>query len=452
MQVESSGGNSVSRRTGLAATWCLICLLGCGGDAEKSPKKKKGGQPIDTGAAAAAQAQAPAAVLPALTDAPAPASAVTQAAPASPANDAGDDDDALAIEPGDTVVYKVLGDFQAGTPFEIAKQPAVDDSDRFALTPAGPGLDSSAFAVTGLAAPPLANAALNPPAAGPAAAGGKADEEFRIPAGFTPLPESGKAANGLPWRLRCDKDGSTMVLVPAGTFLRGTDEGPQDAAPTNRPWLSSFYIDTAEVTSDQYESYRSDLRQAKKRAPEPARQAGDPQEPVLGVNWGEASAYARWAGKELPTEAQWEKAARGEHGFRHPWGNGVYLWQRPRLPGQIDRVRTFPGDLSPYGVFDLAGNAREWCADWYSPTAYRDSGSGAINPAGPKNAMVHQQRVVRGGDPNWLVWSRTGVVSTEHLNDIGFRCVLNSAPEPKDNTPEKTRKPKTPRPADPQGL
>lgn len=306
-------------------------------------------------------------------------------------------------------VFEVVKNQPDGQRFAVDRARDLEERDRFALSSLEGNVDSTKFAV----AKPQATAAAT----------------FKLPEGFTVVNEAGANAEGMPWRITCGKDGSVLVLVPAGPCVIGTNEGAENAAPQHGVYLDDFYIDTLEVTAEQYEKFRDSQRDAKKRYPFPARPSDDPREPVLGVNWSEALQYTRWAGKDLPTEAQWEKAARGTGGFVHPWGNEKYLWQRAREPAQIDKVGSFPGDQSPFGVVDLAGNAREWCADWYSDTTYKQllaSGDSVPrNPTGPKTAPQHNQRVVRGGDPMWRAWSRAGVVGTDRPQDIGIRGVLN---------------------------
>ena len=222
-----------------------------------------------------------------------------------------------------------------------------------------------------------------------------------------------------------------MALVPEGVFIQGSNSSVPQAAPEHGVLLDAFYIDLREVTSARYENFREAATE-KTRVRRPSRPAKDPQEPVLGVTWAEAHAFSLWAKKDLPTEAQWEKAARGPDGFRYPWGNGPSIWQRLRIPGQIDKVASFRGDESPYGVIDMAGNAREWCTDWYTEKYYNqlmaEASSTARNPTGPKTSGGTNMRVVKGGDPNWFVWARSGVVQSEHPNDVGFRCVLKLKP------------------------
>jgi formylglycine-generating enzyme required for sulfatase activity len=221
-----------------------------------------------------------------------------------------------------------------------------------------------------------------------------------------------------------------MVYVPAGGGLQGSEKGPSGSRPAHAVFLDAYYIDVHEVTVGQYENYRQAQRDAKKPVPvEPRHELTNDRAPVVGVNWRDAWLYSQWAGKELPTEAQWERAARGAEGFDHPWGNGVPIWTRPRTPTQLDAIGSFAGDRSPYGIFDLAGNAREWCSDWYSEGYYRELAEGkpavVRNPTGPRTSRGTDLRVVKGGDADWKAWGRSGLDMTKRVGDVGFRCVLN---------------------------
>lgn len=246
-----------------------------------------------------------------------------------------------------------------------------------------------------------------------------------LPAGFSALPEYGASSDGWPLRIRGDADAAEMVFVPGGVSTQGVNGGPANAGPEHRVMLDPFYIDVYEVTAAQYEAFRSGVS-SKRRIPPLARQSKNPREPALGMSWGDANGYAKWVEKQLPTEAQWERAARGLEGFSHPWGNGVHVWPRTRVPGQLELVGAFPTDQSFCGAVDMAGNAREWCADFYSETYYQPKE--AKNPTGPKTGGSQSLRVVKGNGPDWAVWARTGVPMSEHPLDVGFRCVLVPAP------------------------
>jgi formylglycine-generating enzyme required for sulfatase activity len=309
-----------------------------------------------------------------------------------------------------------------------------NEADLFAVVIPTGGADSSQFDFQSRPKPSSANVT--------------ASADFKLPNGFTIVDEAGWSAEGLPHQIRCEKDGSIMVLVPAGSFLQGTNAGPPDTAPEHAVELDAFYIDQAEVSNSRFEKYRADVRDTK-RVAAPVRSTGNPREPAMGIAWGDALAYAHWAGKELPTEAQWEKAARGASGFSYPWGNGRPVWQRARQPGQIDVAMSFPGDASPFGAFDLAGNAREWCADWYSDSTYKQAVSGGVipkNPIGPKTSTAQRQRVVKGGSATWLLWSRAGVPLSDRPVDVGFRCAWTPKPvaavgETEDDKTGKAKKP-----------
>ena len=146
-----------------------------------------------------------------------------------------------------------------------------------------------------------------------------------LPQGFSIVPDSELTNEGIPLRITGGKAGVVMAYVQAGVFSGGDNYGPEDSRPQQNVFLNGFYMDLTEVTLEQYEKFREDLVQQKKQARAPANADASPSEPALGINWNEAMIFARWAGKELPTEAQWEKAARGPSGFNHPWGNGRSL-------------------------------------------------------------------------------------------------------------------------------
>lgn len=212
-----------------------------------------------------------------------------------------------------------------------------------------------------------------------------------------------------------------MVLVPAGPFLEGPspDAGP-GAAPV-RGALPAFYIDRFEVTNQQFRRFvEATGYQAQGRWRRYAT-AGRERHPVIAVSWYDAEAYARWAGKRLPTEREWEKAARGGDGRRYPWGNP---WDPSRLncfesaAGNTLPVGSVPRGASPYGAEDMAGNVWEWVDTWYVPL-------------GAASNDLPLLRVARGGsrsDPgrDCTTVSRRGVFPENGaLVNSGFRCALD---------------------------
>lgn len=239
-----------------------------------------------------------------------------------------------------------------------------------------------------------------------------------------------------------------MVLIPAGEFIMGTDseEANPDQKPAHRVYLDSFYIDKYEVTKQQYEGFilAGGYRKKqfwteegwefiqKKQIERPLGLGSRyfipaSTQPVVGVSWYEANAYARWANKRLPTEAEWEKAARGKDGNNYPWGNEMdftrvfYLFSRDSAP-----VGSYPTGVSPFGVFDMAGNAWEWCVDWYDEFRYQ-------KPFQPSQgrAVYRTKKVMRGG--SWLSGrsemrsTYRGVNKPDYRNTtVGFRCVRDS--------------------------
>ncbi len=305
-----------------------------------------------------------------------------------------------------------------------------------------------------------------------------------------------------------------MVLVPAGEFLMGSDEGGADEAPAHRVQVSAFYVDQYEVTNAQFAVFARDSGHAgtiegpwfrysaegclvlinhyekrhgvglneftteavlftledvaRWRSADAALKSMlssdlSAQElieeqarlPVRGVAWRDAAAYAKWAGKRLLTEAEWEKAARGADGRAYPWGTE---WDPQRCRAAQDAkvgpasVGTFPTGVSPYGCHDMAGNVWEWVADWYGETAY-GSADRASDPKGPEGLPEGQlpgpspdvdllrtplqgresdtRKVIRGG--GWSgpeAQARFNLRCTRRLwsnpsyghPDVGFRC------------------------------
>ncbi|MBI5154257.1 SUMF1/EgtB/PvdO family nonheme iron enzyme [Candidatus Poribacteria bacterium] len=241
----------------------------------------------------------------------------------------------------------------------------------------------------------------------------------------------------LPGRIVWDKDGAVMVLVPAGKYKLGVNK-PQERGfgayegPAIEVELGSYYIDVNEVSVDQYGVF------AKTTGANQARTVGPgdllaPGHPVVAVSHFDALQYAKYVRKDLPTEAEWEAAARGAEGLLYPWGAapkaGAAALARGGL-GVTDPVGTNPQDMSPFGVMDVAGNVSEWTKDDYSRTYYADH-------AGQKNPFEENDldnKVVRGGNfylkgDGHLTQREPGI--PQHTRDeIGFRTVYRLVPPP----------------------
>jgi formylglycine-generating enzyme required for sulfatase activity len=224
-------------------------------------------------------------------------------------------------------------------------------------------------------------------------------------------------------------DEALMVLMPEGEFRMGRDDGSYDEAPTHTVHLSGFWIDLYEVTNRQYKQCEDAGSCPSHRADSASRESyyGNSEYdhyPVIFVSWDDAVAYCEWAGKRLPTEAEWERAARGPDALVYPWGND-YDQSRVNANGVNDDT-TEAGDyadgVSPYGVYDMAGNVHEWVSDWYSDSYYAESPS--ENPTGPDSG---ERRVLRGG--GWdsdasavqSTFRDSNTPDTQNP-DIGFRC------------------------------
>lgn len=245
-----------------------------------------------------------------------------------------------------------------------------------------------------------------------------------------------------------DAYGHEMTLVNAGEFIMGNDSGEPDEGPAHNVFLDDYYVDLYEVTNEQYAIFlnangnqgESGLNWLSADGPDVhiSQSAGDwhaisgyETHPVTYVSWFGAQAYCEWRGGSLPSEAQWEKAARGLDGRTYPWGEGIdsELANYNQNNNETMPVGSYPDGISPYGLYDMAGNVREWVLDWYGSGYYESSPH--ENPTGAASGAT---RVLRGGA--W-VYSDTFLRTTDRYydlsgyvgNNIGFRCV-NDTIEP----------------------
>jgi formylglycine-generating enzyme required for sulfatase activity len=230
-----------------------------------------------------------------------------------------------------------------------------------------------------------------------------------------------------PWLPSPEKIGFEWVTVPAGEFTMGSNDS-SDEKPIHRVHLSAYQIARHPVTNAQYELFVKTTSYAAPRHWENGKiPAGKENHPVMNVSWQDAQAFCGWAGVRLPTEAEWEKAARGTEERKYPWGNEPptkELCNFGNLVGDTTPVGRYPKGASPYGVLDMAGNVWEWVSDWYDKKYY--SVSPGSNPQGPATGKY---RVLRGGslnnnDGNVRSAFRNYLVNPDlRLNLVGFRCV-----------------------------
>ncbi len=243
------------------------------------------------------------------------------------------------------------------------------------------------------------------------------------------------------------QDGAEMVFVPDGDFLMGTSEEELarlllthsnnmifgnykrdyfvDNMPQHRVKLDSYYMYKYEVTVSQYRNF---CKATNRKMPKDSPPWGwIDNHPIVGVYWEDAKAYADWAGVALPTEAQWEKAARGEDGQIYPWGN---YWEKEKAKyskwlndkGQNTvPVGSYPAGVSPYGCMDMIGNASEWCADCYDPNYYK------VSPYNNPTGAVFGSKIFRGG--SWRSKTPSFMrAATRRLGnsgfEVGFRCAV----------------------------
>ena len=262
------------------------------------------------------------------------------------------------------------------------------------------------------------------------------------------------------------RDGSEMVLIPAGEFPMGGK--PEDLAdrpsirdyvnytaerPVHPVSISAFYIDKQEIDNAQYRRFLEYLERTNDASmdhPDQPADLGHAQQyvagdlslddhPAVGINWFDAYAYCKWAGKRLPTEAEWEYAARGGDGVyrKYPWGNenpdAEGIWRANYMPkdGQSKDghdltapVGSYPDGISPFGVLDMAGNAEEWVQDWLS-FGYYEQTAGALDPQGPATG---QNKVIKGGShisDEHHIRIATRLYGAPHVKtpNTGIRCI-----------------------------
>lgn len=231
------------------------------------------------------------------------------------------------------------------------------------------------------------------------------------------------------------KDSMTLFYIPAGEFTMGSELN-NNAKPVHTVYLDAFWIDQTEVTNALYAKC---VQSGSCQPPNPVSSQkhsnyfGNPQYdnyPVIFVTWEMSKTYCEWAERRLPTEAEWEKAARGDDGRRYPWGNDspvdrTNLSNYDVLAGDTTPIGSYPNGASPYGALDMAGNVSEWVSDWYDASYYANSSPS--NPPGPDLGRYH---ISRGG--SWFAeeygiatWNRYIDTLGISRNSIGFRCAVS---------------------------
>lgn len=245
----------------------------------------------------------------------------------------------------------------------------------------------------------------------------------------TPMPAT--PAPGIGSTMVSDRDDMTLRYVPAGNFTMGSESVFPEEQPVHSVYLDAFWMDRTDITNKMYAlCVNAGACSAPGGTSSFAHSSyyGNSEfdnYPVIHVDWTMANTYCKWAGRQLPTEAQWEKAARGTDGNVYPWGNNVPsndLLNYNGVVGDTTEVGKYPKGASPYGVLDMAGNVWQWVADWYSDTYY--ASSPAYNPLGPDSG---QDRMLRGG-----AWYNSGYnIRSAHrywfhpsytYYGVGFRC------------------------------
>jgi len=224
-----------------------------------------------------------------------------------------------------------------------------------------------------------------------------------------------------------------MVFIPGGSFEMGSEDGWDSEQPVHKVNLSAYWMDQNEVTNNQYTKC---VQAGVCR--EPANNRSFSQKdyfvnqefldyPVVNVSWSDAVDYCHWAGRRLPTEAEWEMAAKNGETATYPWGEGINCSYANYIncKGDTSKVGIYKAGASPFGVLDMAGNVWEWIADWYDALYYETQ---PIDyPSGPESGAY---RVVRGGSWNDYEWylrtsSRYSYFPDTRRVSVGFRCAMD---------------------------
>ena len=275
--------------------------------------------------------------------------------------------------------------------------------------------------------------------------------------GFTPTEESTPTATPVPTEITDDL-GVEMVLVPEGEFTMGEDvidawtecqkwrydcslDQFEDLGPIHQVYLDAFYMDKYEITNALYrdcvdsEVCEQPIKISSYTRSDYFENPEFDNYPVIYVTWEMANAFCEWREARLPTEAEWEKAARGVDSRTFPWGEGKVGCEYANISmpckGDTTKVGSYPRDVSPYSVYDMAGNVTEWVADWYSENYYEISPF--ENPPGPE---AGKERVVRGSF--WInskITQQEGKIVYRNAPSVkpvypalGFRCAKNVTP------------------------
>jgi formylglycine-generating enzyme len=247
------------------------------------------------------------------------------------------------------------------------------------------------------------------------------------------------------------KDNMEMVLIPAGNFIRGDNEGNYNEKPEHMVYLDAYLIDAYPISNEQFEKFVNETGYSPEGPWKRGFEPGQAYYPVRFVTWNDANSYAVWAGKQLPTEAEWEKAAKGTGNYKYPWGNEwEESYSHKTSSFKPAPINAFPEMLSAYGCFGMAGGVWEWTRDWYDRYAYEkyDKTQPVKNPTGPTYGAKPEQRFIDSGTAagNEISTLKVikGGITFGHMakenarnakrmwgnpgywfNDTGFRCVIS---------------------------